>query len=52
MECGPGTKILVDKCVQFLILLIHYHIRIDDLVYGSPRESFHNSVKRSVNKDS
>ena len=29
----------------------NYHVRIDDLIYGSPRESFHKFVKRSVNND-
>ena len=34
------------------VLQITYHVWIDDFVYGSSRESFHKSVKCSVNNDS
>ena len=32
--------------------IMNYHVWIDDLIYGSPRESFHKFVKRSVYDDS
>ena len=44
MQC---TKKIFGKQAR----LITYHVWIDNLIYSSPRESFHKFVKCSVNND-